>query len=61
MTGGDVRISVESQFRYFDGRDEWIWKPEPGAVQGAARTLALLGAAIESFESHEDGTLALLF
>jgi Family of unknown function (DUF6188) len=57
----DVRIFVESQFNYFDGQDEWIWKPEPGAEQIAARTLALLGATIESFESCEDGTLALLF
>jgi hypothetical protein len=56
-----VRISVEGQFRYFDGQAEWTWKPEPGAEQIAARTVALLGATIESFESHEDGTLALLF
>jgi hypothetical protein len=41
---GDVRISAYSQFRYFDGREEWVWKPEPGAVQIAARTLSLLGA-----------------
>ncbi len=56
-----MRISVQSQFSYFDGQAEWIWKPEPGAAQIAARTLALLGATIESFKSHENGTLALKF
>ena len=40
----DVRISTYMQFNYFDGREEWIWKPEPGAAQIAARTVALLGA-----------------
>lgn len=29
----DVRISVEAEFRYFDGREEWNWKPEPGEAQ----------------------------
>jgi Family of unknown function (DUF6188) len=57
----DVRISVQSQFCYFDGREEWIWKPEPGAAQIAARTVALLGVTIETFEGHEDGTLRLIF
>jgi hypothetical protein len=32
----DVIIYVESQFNYFDGQEEWIWKPEPGA--GANRS-----------------------
>jgi Family of unknown function (DUF6188) len=57
----DVRISTYMQFNYFDGRKEWIWKPEPGAVQIAARAVALLGATIESFQRHEDGTLKLIF
>ena len=57
----DVRISVESQFSYFNGKDELIWKPEPGAAQIACRTVALLGATIESFEGQENGTLSLVF
>jgi hypothetical protein len=57
----DVIISVEGQFNYFDGQEESIWKPEPGAAQIAARTVALLGATIQSFEGHEDGTLTLTF
>jgi hypothetical protein len=57
----DVIVYVHSQFNYFDGREEWIWKPEPGAAQIAARTVSLLSATIESFEAHEDGTLALKF
>jgi hypothetical protein len=57
----DVRISTYMQFNYFDGREEWIWKPESGAAQIAARTVALLGATIESFQRHEDGTLKLIF
>jgi Family of unknown function (DUF6188) len=57
----DVRISAYSQFNYFDGREEWAWNPEPGAVQIAARTLSLLGATIESFEGHENGTLSVVF
>ena len=57
----DVAISVEGGFNYFDGQAEWIWRPEPGAAQIAGRTVALLGAAIESFEGHEDGTLILAF
>jgi hypothetical protein len=57
----DVRISVESQFTYFDGSDEWVWKPEPGAAQIAARTVSLLGATIESFEGQANGTLTLTF
>src|SRR5215467_377879 len=57
----DVRISVESQFNFFDGQEEWIWKPEPGAAQIACRAVALLGARIESFEGQENGTLSLVF
>ncbi len=57
----DVRISAYSEFNYFDGREEWVWKPEPGAVQIAARTLSLLGATIENFEGRENGTLLLVF
>jgi hypothetical protein len=57
----DVAISVEGEFRYFDGQDEWIWRPSPGAHLLAARTADLLGTAIESFESNADGTLVLTF
>jgi|ERR1700722_484303 len=57
----DVAISIEGEFRYFDGLDEWIWRPEPDASQVAARTLALLGATITNFERNENGTLALAF
>jgi hypothetical protein len=57
----DVIIYVESRFNYFDGQEEWLWKPEPGAAQIAARTVALLGATIKSFESKVDGTLTLTF
>jgi hypothetical protein len=57
----DVRISVESEFRYFDGQAEWIWRPEPGSSSIAARAVALLGATIESFGTNIDGTLTLAF
>jgi hypothetical protein len=57
----DVRISVESEFRYFDLQAEWIWQPEPGASSIAARATALLEATIESFGSNIDGTLTLAF
>jgi hypothetical protein len=57
----DVAISVEGEFRYFNGQAEWIWKPEPGSAQIAARTVALLATTIETFESHENGTLTLMF
>ncbi len=57
----DVRISAYIQFRYFDGQEEWIWKPEAGAAQIAARTVALLGSTIQSFEAQENGTLSLVF
>jgi hypothetical protein len=57
----DVTISVEGEFSYFDGRSEVIWKPEPGSSEIAARTVALLGATIESFEGSENGILTLIF
>jgi hypothetical protein len=57
----DLVISVEGEFNYFDGLDEWIWKPELGGAQIATRTVALLGATIKSFEGQEDGTLSLVF
>jgi len=57
----DVTIYVEGGFSYFDGKDEVIWKPEPGAADIASRTVALLGATIASFEGHENGTLELHF
>jgi hypothetical protein len=57
----DVIISVQSQFVYFDGQQEWTWKPEPDATHTAARTVALLAATIRSFESQENGTLFLVF
>jgi Family of unknown function (DUF6188) len=57
----DVRISVDSEFRYFDEQAEWIWRPEPGSSSIAARAVALLGATIESFGSNIDGTLNLAF
>ena len=57
----DVIIYVESQFGYFDGQREWVWKPEPGAAQIAAQTISLLGATIQTFEGQENGTLTLKF
>lgn len=57
----DVTISVEAEFSYFDGRSESVWKLGPGSAETAARTVALLCTKIESFEGHEDGTLALSF
>jgi len=57
----DVKISTYIEFRYFDGQEECVWKPEPGAAQLASRTVSLLGAKIQSFESQENGTLTLVF
>jgi hypothetical protein len=57
----DVRISVYFEFRYYDGQGEWIWRPEPDSSLLAARTVALLGETIESFESNANGTLTLTF
>jgi len=58
---GDVAVSVEAEFRYFDGQREWIWRQEPSSPQVASRTVAMLGASVTSFESTENGTLALTF
>ena len=55
----DVRISVEGEFRYFDGGAEVVWRPEPGFEQIGARTVALLGATIDSFEGRDNGTLTV--
>jgi Family of unknown function (DUF6188) len=57
----DVAVSVEAEFRYFDGLQEWIWGQEPSSPHVAARAVAMLGASITSFESSESGTLALTF
>ena len=57
----DISVSVESEFVYFDGVQEWIWKPEPGAAHIAARTVSLLTATIQSFEAQENGALSLVF
>jgi len=57
----EVVIYVESQFSYFDGQDEWIWQPGPGAAQIAARTVSLLNATIMNFDRQENGTLTLKF
>jgi hypothetical protein len=56
-----VTIYIEGGFSYFDGKDEVIWKPEPGTADIASLTVALLGATIDNFESHENGTLKLAF
>lgn len=58
---GSVAISVEGEFCYFDGQDAWTWRPEHASGSLAARTTALLGAVIESFESNANGTLTLTF
>ena len=57
----EVAISVEREFRYFDGQDEWIWRPEVGFPLLAGRTAALLGTTVQNFESNADGTLAITF
>ena len=57
----DVAVYVEAEFRYFDGQQEWTWKQEPNSAHVAAQTVAMLGASITSFESSENGTLALTF
>lgn len=58
---GDVAVSVEAEFRYFDGQREWIWRQERSSPQVASRTVAMLGASVTRFESTENGTLALTF
>jgi hypothetical protein len=57
----DVTVSVETEFRYFDGQDEWSWRQEPGSHQIAARTVVMLAANITSLDSNENGTLVLTF
>jgi Family of unknown function (DUF6188) len=57
----DVTVSVEAEFCYLDGQDEWIWRQEPSPPQIAARTVAMLGASITGFETNENGTLMLTF
>jgi hypothetical protein len=57
---GDLAISVEGEFRYFDGQDETIRRPEPGSSALAARTAVLLGARIVNFESDASSTLSLM-
>src|SRR5215470_1745864 len=57
----DVRISVEGQFSYFDEHGESVWTPSPDAVTVASKTVALLGATIESFHAQPNGTLVLNF
>ena len=57
----DVRISVEGEFHYFDGREECSWMPEPGKAPIAAKTVDLLGATVEKVDWKEDGTLTLTF
>jgi hypothetical protein len=57
----DVAVSVEAEFRYFDGQQEWVWRQEPSSPQVAGRTVAILGASITKFESSENGTLSLTF
>lgn len=57
----DVSVTVYSEFRFFDGQDEYIWTPEPAGPQIAARTLSLLGAVIQNFKGRQDGTLLLAF
>ena len=57
----EVTICVDGEFTYFGGQGDSIWKPEPGFSPVAARTVALLGASIQFFESNENGTLKLSF
>jgi hypothetical protein len=57
----EVRISVESEFKFFDGQRESIWKPRVGAPQIAAQTLCLLGDRVDRYEARADGTLSLAF
>jgi len=57
----DAAIYVHSQFSHFDGHQDWTWTPDPSKVPVAARALSLLGATVESVQTHEDGTLILSF
>lgn len=56
----DVAISVKGEFSYFDGQAEWAYR-ELGAAQIANLTVSLVGATIQNFVGHEDGTLILTF
>ena len=56
-----VSLSVEAEFRYFDGQQEWNWIQEPSSPDVAARTVALLGARVTHFHSELNGTLSLTF
>jgi|SRR5215469_3814418 len=47
---GDVTISVEAEFHYFDCQNEWIWRQKPSSPQVAARTVALLGNQARAVE-----------
>src|SRR5207302_10774915 len=55
----DVIIYVESEFNYFDGQEEWIWKPESGVAQIVARMVSLLSSTIRYFDRQENGMLIL--
>jgi len=57
----DVRISVQSEFCYYDGNYELTWKPEPNGAATAASTVTLLGATVTNFTAERDGTLAVAF
>jgi hypothetical protein len=57
----NVAVSVEGKFVYFDGETEWTWEHKQTSCFVAARTVALLGATIQSFERNTDGTLVLFF
>jgi hypothetical protein len=57
----NVRISIYSQFRYFDGLEDSVWQPEPGSAKVAARAVSLLGATVRTCEGLHDGTLMLVF
>jgi len=57
----DVRIGIEGEFRYFHGREEWIWMPESKQRQVAGRMVDLLGAVVEKVDWKGDGTLTLNF
>jgi hypothetical protein len=57
----EVAISVEGEFRYFDGQDEWAWRPEPGSSLCAAHVASSLGMTIDSVRGDANGTLVLVF
>jgi hypothetical protein len=57
----DVRISVEAEFKYFDGSNESVWKYGHDYIQVAAQAVALLSHKILRYEASENGTLQLFF